>query len=208
MPVWALAASILLFTTLAFVASGHNIVPADEAILDLFQDVPNQPGLFLADLGNIFGATAITPIVLIGLAVLAAKRQSTQAVVFCLISGIMRFTGMFLKWLIDSPRPTTEFGTIRADFEGLGFPSGHAFTSALVAGATTIVLLHLLPNDRSMKLGLALLWLWTALCCYARIWYGAHWPSDILGGLLAATAVLGLSTNLSQWATRRSRTTF
>jgi undecaprenyl-diphosphatase len=202
MPALAIVISVVLFIALALVASGTRTIPGDEAIFDFVQRTPNRPGLFLADFGNILGATPTTPVALAALAGFAIQRKSRQAFVLCLSAGILRFAGSLLKRFVDSPRPTVEFGLIRAEYEGLGFPSGHAFTAGIVAGATTIVLVHLVPITPKLKVGLALIWLWAALCCFARIWFGAHWPSDIVGGLLAATFAVGVSTHVAKFLTR------
>jgi undecaprenyl-diphosphatase len=206
MPVWAITISVVLFTALALVASGTRTIPGDEAIFDFVQKTPTQPGLFFADLGNILGATPTTPVALAALAGFAFHRKSQQAIILCLSAGILRFAGSLLKRVVDSPRPTVEFGFVRAEYEGLGFPSGHAFTAGIVAGATTIVLLHLVAITPRVKVGLALIWLWAALCCFARIWFGAHWPSDVVGGLLAATFVIGVSTHLANFLDRKLET--
>jgi membrane-associated phospholipid phosphatase len=73
---------------------------------------------------------------------------------------------------------------------GFSFPSGHAATSALVAG-TLAWLLSYLVQARWARLGaFAVLASWAVLVAVSRLYLGVHWISDILGSWLLAGAWL------------------
>jgi membrane-associated phospholipid phosphatase len=104
-----------------------------------------------------------------------------------------------LSQLIRDARPPE---TVRlVEVTGFSFPSGHAATSALIAG-TLCWLLTFLIRPRSVRVPItAALAVWALLVALSRVYLGVHWVSDILGSWLLAgvwlTALL---------ATRRGRT--
>lgn len=105
--------------------------------------------------------------------------------------GIMVLNPLF-KLLIDRPRPSADLVNALHDFGGLGFPSGHAFQSLVLFGllislATTHISKAWLRC--SVQASLAFLILAIGL---SRIYLGAHWPSDVLGGYLLGGVFLWL----------------
>lgn len=65
-----------------------------------------------------------------------------------------------------------------------GFCSSHAANTAAVA-----TLFSLLYRN---KIATAVLVLWVALNCYSRMYLGAHYPTDIMVGLLIGTLLAAL----------------
>ena len=200
---WVMPLSVLLiafgaFVVLAIAASDANILPGDEPIIDAVQRLPESPWRAVAKFGNILGATPTTPIVLVWFIVLSLMRRSATAVAFCSALLVLRFAAMALKSIFDSPRPNADHAFIRESFDGLGFPSGHMVTATIVAGAITIVMRQLFPGTRYTRLVIGFFWIWAIACGFARIWYGAHWPTDVLGGFLAGIVLLGVSSRLAK----------
>ncbi len=103
-----------------------------------------------------------------------------------------------LKPLVCRLRPTHEpslegmVHLVRGYTGGLyGFCSSHAANTAAVA-----TLFSLLYRN---KIATAVLVLWVALNCYSRMYLGAHYPTDIMVGLLIGT----LLAVLVYWGLRR-----
>jgi undecaprenyl-diphosphatase len=207
MPGWIFLVSALIFAGLAMIARGSDLVPGDETVTDEIQELNGQPWLAFADIGNAYGATPTIPIALLGLTFVAWRRRSHQIVVFCTVLLVLRMLAMFLKEAFDSPRPTVDVAELHADFDGLGFPSGHASTAMIVAGALTVVLIRLFPEAGWLKPAIALAWFMALITGYARIWYGAHWTTDVLGGYAVGAVMLGISSYAAAWSRRYLPTT-
>ena len=77
-----------------------------------------------------------------------------------------------------------------------GFLSSHAANS--VALAVFLALVLPAGRFRGLKIGVAL---WAALLSYSRVYLGAHYPSDVLGGAAVGAALAwGAARLFERWA--------
>ena len=101
-----------------------------------------------------------------------------------------------LKLLVDRPRPTEDLVIVLRDVTGLGFPSGHAYTAMVIFG----LLFYLTPTVVTWKRAIPLLRITflalIILMGISRVYLGAHWPSDVLGGFLVGGIMLTLLIHL------------
>ena len=118
--------------------------------------------------------------------------RRTESAALVLVSYALRLVNVPLKLLIDSPRPAEPVVRVTEHASGLGFPSGHVFGVTLLAGGICLATRRATTN-RIVRL---VAWVSAAvlivITAYGRIYVGAHWPSDTLGGFLWASVILAL----------------
>ena len=104
-----------------------------------------------------------------------------------IIVGVL--TRLGLSTLVSDSRPPQADQLVRV--HGYSFPSGHAATSALVAGSLAWLLTYHLAQHRLTRLAIwTTLAGWTLLVALSRIYLGVHWISDIVGSWLLAAVWL------------------
>jgi len=187
---WTATALLGSTVVLSIAAAGDNVLLGDRAFARFVQDAPQPPARWLADFGNWIGSgrvgSVISAVVIVVL--LVARRPWAAAIL--LLAAFARSLNGPLKELIDSPRPTPELVRVTEIRDTLGFPSGHAMGSLLGFGALAIVATRVLPDpqkQRAIQFTCATLIL---LVGFGRIYTGAHWPTDVLGGYLWGAALL------------------
>ena len=121
---------------------------------------------------------------------LAICRRRLDALII-LTSGAPILIGFFLKEAVGRARP--DYLIAGSVPSSMSFPSGHSLF-AMVFGGLLIVLVEELvesaPVRRALQFGLGILILAVGA---SRVYLGAHWPSDVLGGyLFGGVALLGL----------------
>ena len=163
--------------------TGEPLVRADTAISQFVQSV-RTPVLDRAMIGiTEFGDSVVVVVVAAGLLVsLALARQWRPAIVVGSAFALAAATVPLIKIVLHRQRPID----IYSGAELFSFPSGHS-TFATLLFAT----LALLIAPRFQRGGQVAVW--TAalsglvLVGMSRIYLGAHWPSDVIGGVLVGT---------------------
>ena len=156
----------------------------DISIYHLFQAIrsPRADYLFVAltETGdyfvNLFVAGAV-------LGVLLVKRCYRTAF-FWAMAVVGGFEGIqLLKWAIHLPRPTMLYDGPSA----FAFPSGHTTMSVILYGFLAFLLTRGVHSP--FRRGLfAITFTYCTLIAISRLYLGAHWLSDIMGGFFIGTA--------------------
>jgi membrane-associated phospholipid phosphatase len=116
-----------------------------------------------------------------------------QALATIVVAWALSPGSAVLKRLLDSPRPTLDFGLeIDGLFDRYGFPSGHVYGDTLLYGAIAVCAPALLHPRLVLPARLVAATI-IVLSGPARVEVGAHWPSDVLGGYLWGGAALCLA---------------
>ncbi|HEY8490751.1 MAG TPA: phosphatase PAP2 family protein [Dehalococcoidia bacterium] len=183
---------LLAALPLSLAAAGDGTLPGDQALARAVQAVSFPGAAELARLVNWLGAAPAAAVITVALAAgLAILRRYPEALLV-LATLPARALNALLKAAAGSPRPTEDLVRVTEHVDGLGFPSGHAMGAVLLYGAVFYLAGRLVPPGRAraaVRAGAAAA---VALAGLARIYTGAHWPSDVLGGYLWGAAVLWL----------------
>ena len=105
--------------------------------------------------------------------------------------AVAALTSPVAKALVGRGRPALEAGLTSAG--GGAFPSGHALASATVV---LLLLLVLAPPTPSRAARWRRWGAGAGFCVLVgvdRVWLGAHWPTDVLGGWALAVTIGSLA---------------
>jgi len=98
-----------------------------------------------------------------------------------------------LKHLVRRQRPQSEIARVVLPVVGLSFPSGHAMTTLMFYGFIAfLIAVHVQSGYGTFWV--AVLSLLILLISWSRIYLGAHWFSDVVGGLAGGSFFLLLMT--------------
>lgn len=125
------------------------------------------------------------PLAVIILAYLALVRQGRLAAVLAsAFAGTLAFVPV-VKMLMQRARPTQLYDGA----EAFSFPSGHTTHATVILGAAALLVASSLrPRLRNLVYGgVAVLILVIAV---SRVYLGAHWPTDVIAGMLFGAVVL------------------
>jgi len=160
------------------------LVIADQAVYHFFQSLrtfwADNAFVAITELGDSFVNISMACAVLL---VLLAKRCYRTAGFWALaaLGGLLGV--QLLKWAIHLPRPVAIYQGASA----YGFPSGHTTMSVILYGFLAILLARRLAG--AWRLGLfSSVVLITFVIGFSRLYLGAHWLSDVLGGYFIGTS--------------------
>ncbi|MGH2558186.1 MAG: phosphatase PAP2 family protein [Thermomicrobiales bacterium] len=192
-PVLVAASIFVAVAVLSAGAAGDGTLPGDRRFARWLQAAPVPGAGDLASIGNVLGESAIgAPIALVAALALAWWRRFEVAALI-LLAAAPRLVNETLKSLFDSPRPTGDDVRVTEIAEHFGFPSGHAMGSVLLYGSLAIVGFRLLRPAWARGAACSAAISVILLVGFGRVYVGAHWPSDVLGGYLWGVVFLSLA---------------
>jgi len=180
-----------LFVVLAVVVFAVGLLPGDTTLYDgvMARRTPDVVSFF--SWVNIFGSwKGLVPaaVVLFAISPEARKRWWLIALVH-LVAPIIEQTA---KHLVGRPRPRGR---------AMGFPSGHMTGAAAFAVIAIYFAIKEQWNRTTRSALTAVVLVMVVLVGLARLVLHAHWPSDVLGGLLLGSSCAAFG---AWWDARRS----
>lgn len=127
------------------------------------------------------GSTIVVCAVAIGSAIyLALRGQKMSGAVVIAAAALSTLLSNLLKFHFDRPRP--DLVPHGVETYTASFPSGHALLSAMVYLMLGALMAEAHSERRLKIFFMALAMLLTTVIGLSRIYFGVHWPSDILAG--------------------------
>jgi membrane-associated phospholipid phosphatase len=134
-------------------------------------------------LGGLIGLATVA--LAVGGSLIAWRYLGRLEAVLVLAAALTSLVDSALKLAISSARPTADLVQVfEAHKSGTGFPSGHALFAAVFLGFIAYLTAIHVQQRRLRILILPTLLALILLIGASRVYLGAHWPSDVLGGYL------------------------
>jgi undecaprenyl-diphosphatase len=194
-----------VLAVLAVEARRQAPLPGEVAFTHLVQNVDGSGFASLMRVATwIGGSVPMALLTLLAVAWLLCRRVRVDAA-FIALTIPARLTNEILKRLIERPRPTAEQVHVLLAANGFAFPSGHATSAVVFFGLLAWLvcrrLRHPLPRGAAVTLAAIVI----GLIGLSRIYLGAHWPSDVLGGYAFGGLLLIALITLHDLLDRRQR---
>ena len=164
----------------------HHVFPGDHwAVLELWQWRTDWLNLAIAVIYMVALGSYVLPYLPAAIVVFAALRRWSDGLLLAAAGILPAVANLGLKELSARPRPDAALALVEET--GYAFPSGHAVFAAAFYGA----LIYLLgqwdgfarrPMLRRIVQGALALFILAVGA--SRVYLGAHWPSDVIGGFL------------------------
>jgi undecaprenyl-diphosphatase len=142
----------------------------------------------------LFVTTVGQPIVMIAIALIftgvAISQSNTRLLLASSVVPVTIGVASLLKLLLQRTRPDTEY-VQQMLIHTFSFPSGHAAGAMIGCGFLAYIAWHSLPSPWAgiAVLGLTLFILAVGV---SRVYLGAHYPTDVIGGWLVGAVGLAI----------------
>jgi undecaprenyl-diphosphatase len=132
------------------------------------------------------GATETALVVGAAVTLASWNRCRLFALVFplTLIAGAV--LNVVMKVLIDRPRPPDPGSGVAL----ASFPSGHTFQATILLGLLPLAVLVMTRRRSISHVAMAVAAIGIGAVGLSRVYLGAHWPLDVVGGILAGLALV------------------
>lgn len=177
---------------LSLLAHFNPRFPGDLPVTLAFQSIHNQPILnAMKGISYVTGDWRGAVLVIVSGIIFWRYLGRLEGVVL-IFSGVISTINEVFKIVIGRPRPAADMVHVFVAETGKSFPSGHAFLSVVVLGMMAYLLIthqtkHYLKVLTASVFTVFILWVGVS-----RIYLGAHWMSDVIGGYITGSLFLAL----------------
>lgn len=189
----AVAGAAMLVATAEDLAEAE-VAPRDEAVAAALAPLRAQPARDVMVVVSAIGSfTLVAPLSVLLAAYLAHRGARREALRLLSVVLAVSVLTELAKAFFARPRPLGALAT------GFGFPSGHASTAAALA-CLAVALLARHPRGKRVVVPAIVVGIgWCVLVGASRMALGAHYFSDVVGGLGLGLFVGGLGVGGAEW---------
>jgi len=178
----ALVVSVL-FAIDTYLVVANQVLPFDVPIARFIQQLDWGPVVYPMELIN--ASAGVWQVLLGAIAVVALFMLERRTGWLMLIGSLSSVFDNLIKLVISRQRPPADLVHILSPTTGFSYPSGHAVFFTWLSFMVAVSLApKIRPGFRPILWAVAAIVI--VLTCFARVWAGAHWPSDVVGGVLLA----------------------
>ena len=183
----AIMACLVAFVAIADIALGPAIPPVDTGATTFLHEL-SSPGLDTLIAGVTGLGSTLVLAALAGVAVvhLALRDHRGQALFVAIALTASLLLNHVLKLHYGRPRPALDWAEARPDH---AFPSGHAMNSFVLYVALALIAWQL-RGRRAGIAAMALALVAVVAVGTTRVYLGAHWLTDVVGGFLAGAILI------------------
>jgi len=198
-----IALGLLIIAIVALIALGILVHYHSVFKLDLFLsrdlqgegDTPERKALILNFLlfVSFFGKAFVTAAMVFITAAIFYLYKFYREVIFIIITPIAAGVNALVKLIVDRPRPSDNLISIIDRELDPSFPSGHVNFYVVFFGLLIAIMLsqQKIPLIfRFLSIGFSLIMIVSV--SFSRIYLGAHWATDVLGGYLLGFILLSI----------------
>ncbi|MHB1131280.1 MAG: phosphatase PAP2 family protein [Chloroflexota bacterium] len=188
-----LLAMMALTVLSAFLAMGY-VWPGDLALLLEWQSREDSPlRLIMIAVSYIGFALPFLPLIALVGAILWRWRSPAEALFVLLPTAIGYGVSLAIKQLVRRPRPSGEEIDVYVRLDWFGFPSQHVLSYSIFFGLLFYLAWRHWRGEAYRWPTLIVSGFLLLLVGPSRVYLGAHWPTDVLGGYLLGYALWGLT---------------
>lgn len=154
-------------------------IAIQKIILDTRIDFLNDFFRILTDLGD---TKVIAILAIVAAIIFSTKKYYWHSIGILLSVGVAEIVSIILKIIIGRHRPPHE--TALAITDNASFPSGHAIAAMAFYGFLIYFFNKEIENKSAKNTLIGFCALMILIAGFARIYLGAHWPSDIIASYI------------------------
>lgn len=187
---------VVLLITAGFVALSVfvHIYPDLSIDLRLSRDVQRHQNAFIDGLMYAISTPGYMPesVIMVGLtAMLFFLYKYKKAAGFTLLTGVSALVSTIVKVLVNRPRPSDTLVRIVKKTAQQSFPSGHVLFYVVFFGFMMLLMLQLEGMPKWIKYPVIIISSFLIFTIpVSRIYLGAHWFTDVVGGFLLGLVCL------------------